>query len=253
MDWTNAKARARSHSDSAGARASRKVRRGPASRRCQAAMRSRAGSAGPRPPTSRTPTRRPSRRSTLPGMRSLWLITSGAVPRGRSRIPDHRRRMSATSSSSSLSMRHRCTHSSWVASTPPRPLPEKRRPSVGIDRTSRTNSARSAANPWDAPGSPSAVSPGSHVCTDHGSGYPAPGAPIASGFGVGKPVRPSSSRAASASASSARRASAGSAGWSGNRAARSSPTRKIACTVPDEATGDTGRPRHRGNWASISS
>src|SRR5699024_5786325 len=33
-----------------------------------------------------------------------------------------------------------------------------------------------------------------HVCTDHGSGYPAPGSPSATGSGVGNRVRPSSSR-----------------------------------------------------------
>ena len=38
-----------------------------------------------------------------------------------------------------------------------------------------------------------ATMPGSHVCTAHGSGYPTPGTPIATGSGVENRVRPSSS------------------------------------------------------------
>lgn len=60
----------RSHSRSSHPSSSRSTCRGSASSECQAATRSRAGSAGPRPPTSRIPVRRPSDTSTLPGMRS---------------------------------------------------------------------------------------------------------------------------------------------------------------------------------------
>ena len=163
-------------------------RRGPASSRCHAATRSRARSAGPRPPTSRTPASRPSPTSTLPGMRSPWVIRS-SPDGGRSRSSDQRRRNRGTSTRAPLRSRQACTQSSWSGRCPPRPLrpqPRKVLPRVSMPRTPTMNSARSWANVTDPLGSSTvATVPGSQVCTDHGSGYPAPGSPSATGSGVG--------------------------------------------------------------------
>ena len=76
---------------------------------------------------------------------------------------------------------------------------------------------------------------------------------MAIGTGVPNRVRPTSRRAAAASASSHRRVDATSAGCSGNRAARPAPIRKIAFTVPCDATALTGRSCHRGNCTPTSS
>ena len=76
---------------------------------------------------------------------------------------------------------------------------------------------------------------------------------MAAGSGTGNRVAAASSRAAAASDSSARRAASGSAPRSGKRAASPSPMRKMALTVPGEATRRTGSPRHRGNWPAMRS
>ena len=82
------------------------------------------------------------------------------------------------------------------------------------------NSARSSANASESPGSASvATVPGSHVCTDHGSGYPSPGSPRATGSGVRNLVHPATSAAALASACSSPRTASASPALSGNRAA----------------------------------
>jgi hypothetical protein len=54
--------------------------------------------------------------------------------------------------------------------SPPRPVPRKVRPPTSMDRTSVMNAARSRANAVEPAGSWSvATTPGSQVCTDHGS------------------------------------------------------------------------------------
>jgi hypothetical protein len=85
-----------------------------------------------------------------------------------------------------LRCRQVSTQASWDHMSPPRPGPANVRPWVSIARTAPMKVARSWANSTDSPGSSSvATVPGSQVCTDHGSGYPASGSPIATGAGVG--------------------------------------------------------------------
>jgi hypothetical protein len=238
-----------SHSTSPHRRASRSTWRGPASSRFHALIRSRAGSAAPKFPTSMTPARCPLATSTLPGVRSPWLITSGAA-RGSSLNAAHILDRRWTSSSPSLSLKQVLIHASWSLRSPPRPWPLNARPRVPTALTPAMNSARSAAKGTEPEGSSSSpVRPGSQDWTDHGSGYAGPGSPTATSSGTGNRVEAASSLAAAASDSSARRTAAGSVPCKGNRAASRSPMRKMALTVPGEATRLTGRSRHRGNCA----
>jgi hypothetical protein len=132
--------------------------------------RSNAGSAGPSPPTSMTPARCPWETSTLPGIRSPWVITSPAF-RGSNRRPAQMRRSRGTSRSCPLRSKQVSIQASWDRSSPPRPCPLNALPRVSMARTPRMNSARSCASTTDSPGSSSvAAVPGSQVCTDHGSG-----------------------------------------------------------------------------------
>ena len=81
------------------------------------------------------------------------------------------RRSRATSSSCPLRSKQVCIHPSWERRSPPRPAPLNVRPPVPIARTPLMNSARSCANAMDPPEySSAAVTPGSQVCTAHGSG-----------------------------------------------------------------------------------
>ena len=127
-------------------RSSRSTCRGPASSRCQAATRSRAGSAGPSPPTSRTPARRPPDTSTLPGIRSPWVITSRRrcaadhAARPQPTQPVHVQELLRCARSRSPSTRR------GIGRSPPRPVPANVRPRVSMARTSWMNSARSCAN-----------------------------------------------------------------------------------------------------------
>jgi hypothetical protein len=94
---------------------------GPASSKCQAPTRSKAGSAGPSPPTSMTPARCPWETSTLPGIRSPWVITSAAL-RGSARMTAQMRRSRGTSRSCSLRSKQVSIHGSWDRSSPPDPF-----------------------------------------------------------------------------------------------------------------------------------
>jgi hypothetical protein len=132
------------------------------------------GSAGPSPPTSMIPARRPCATRTLPGIRSPWVITSPAV-RGSARRTAHMRRSRGTSRSCALRSKQVSIHASWDRSSPPRPCPLNTLPLVSIARTPPMHSARSWATSTDLPGSWSvAAVPGSQVCTDHGRGSPLP-------------------------------------------------------------------------------
>ena len=90
------------------------------------------------------PARRPPAIRTLPGVRSRWLITSGAS-RGSSLNAAHIRARRRTSRSPSLSLRQVCIQSSWSFRSPPRPRPVNVRPRVPIALTTAMNSARSLA------------------------------------------------------------------------------------------------------------
>jgi hypothetical protein len=99
------------------------------------------------------------------------VIRSPAGLRGRFRITSHMRRSRATSRSCSLCRKQLSIHLLWDGGPAPRPAPANVRPRVSIARTLVMNSARSCANTADSRGSSSvATTPGSQVCTDHGSG-----------------------------------------------------------------------------------
>jgi len=163
MACRNAHAWLRCHSRSVQPRAARSTCRGPDSSRSHALIKSRAGSAAPKLPTSRTQARRPSATRTLPGVRSPWLITSGAA-RGSSLKAAHISASRRTSSSPALSLKQVLIHASWSFRSLPRPRPPNTRPRVEIARTPAMNSARSAAKAADSAGSSSSpVRPGSHA------------------------------------------------------------------------------------------
>ena len=84
------------------------------------------------PPTSMTPARCPWETSTLPGIRSPWVITSPAL-RGSARMTAQMRRSRGTSRSCSLRSKQVSIHGSWDRSSPPDPSVE--RPAARVDCT----------------------------------------------------------------------------------------------------------------------
>ena len=218
--------------------------RGPSASRFQALIRSRAGSAARRSPTSRTPARRPPAPGRCPG--SGRRGTSRPGPARQVTDAADFRDSRPTSRSPSLSFRQVLIHASWLFRSPPRPAaaelpPRGRSPGPGDELSQAAGEGNRAggivlvaacgraasAAPTRAVGSQAPARRG-RPARAPGSGWrpPAPG-----GRGLGL-----------------KRAAGGGGIAAAQRQPRRepSPTRKMALTVPGESTRLTGMPASAG-------